>query len=221
MKFKVQNCQRILWILAAAIIYIGGCDKKAPPEIEESPPAAKSSGGNVSAEPVAATNAAATMPWRASLNDIIKHRRQWDPVLTQWYDKEMPDFAFTDIEGKGHKLSDYRGKNVVIVLWATYCPACNQEMPHIIAMQNIVDRDNLPIKILAVSNENSSTIKRFVSLKNINYTVLSGFDNRLPELISSVDLIPTSFFIDPEGKIKLVKRGPSHLGELKMILLAE
>jgi peroxiredoxin len=206
MKLKIQNIQSTLWILlTVAIICIASCTKKTPQQTKEMP----------------AENATAKTPFRASLNDVISHRRQWKPILTNWYEKDMPDFSVTDINGKTHKLSNYKGKNVMIALWATWCVPCQQEIPHLIALEKIINRDNLPAKILAISNENPVTIKNFVKLYNLNYTVILNPGTTLPKPISLTEFIPTSFFVDPQGKIKLIIEGSGHLSELKTILLAE
>ena len=163
----------------------------------------------------------AETPFRASLNDVVNRRKQWDPILTNWYNKELPDFSVKDINGETHKLSDYKGKNIIIVLWATWCAPCLQEIPHIIALQNIINKDGLAAKILAISNERTATVKNFVKLKNLNYTVISSPSRALPKPISAVEAIPTSFFIDTQGRIKLIIEGSAHLGELKTIMMAE
>jgi hypothetical protein len=53
-----------------------------------------------------------------SLNDVIRYRRGWDTIFKSWYGKMAPDFNLADIAGKQHRLSDYRGKDVMLVFWA-------------------------------------------------------------------------------------------------------
>jgi len=155
---------------------------------------------------------------KMSLKDVIESARTWGPVYTSWYGKTAPDFTLADITGKQHKLSDYRGKDVMIIFWATWCRPCIMEMPHLIALRNIISEDKLAM--LAISNENPALVKNFVNQKNINYTVL--LDQRtMPMPYSQVRSIPCSFFIDPEGKIKLATEGLLSLGEIKAIAQAK
>jgi peroxiredoxin len=153
-----------------------------------------------------------------SLEDIIKAARTWGPAFQQWYGKQAPDFILSDIEGKEHRLSDYKGKDVLIVLWATWCPPCRMEIPHLIELRNTVSKDNLAI--LAISNERPDVVKKFVAQAKMNYTIL--LDPRaLPAPYNSVRGIPSSFFIDSEGRIKLASTGLVSLAEIKAILQAE
>ena len=155
---------------------------------------------------------------KMSLRDVIDSARTWGPAYTSWYGRTAPDFTLVDITGKQHKLSDYRGKDVMIIFWATWCRPCIVEMPHLIALRNIISEDKLAM--LAISNENPALVKNFVNQKNINYTVL--LDQRtMPMPYSQVRSIPCSFFIDPEGKIKLATEGLLSLGEMKAIVQAE
>ena len=145
--------------------------------------------------------------------------KTWDVAFASSFGKEAPDFSVNDIEGKTHKLSDYRGRNVVVVFWATWCPACNHEIPHLVELRKMLPEDKLAI--LAISNEEPGHLKHFAESKGINYTVASLGDSPLPEPFANVTSIPTSFFIDPEGKIKFAAVGLVKLADAKVIMNIE
>ena len=155
---------------------------------------------------------------KMTLNEVIRIARTWGPVHESWYGKTAPDFVLTDIEGKEHKLSDYRGKDVLIIFWATWCGPCLIEIPHLIALRNRIGQDKLAM--LAISSEDPSLVKNFAAKKKLNYTVMVT-TGAMSEPYSNVRTIPSSFFIDPEGKIKLATSGLLSLGEIKAILQAE
>jgi len=211
-------------VLVAAIIW-AGC-KKQPhkpnqsehqPEELQSEPVAE----NI-AEPVKTDTSAFAGP-RANLYDVIKAARTWQPVYTSWYRKLAPDFTLTDVSGKEHKLSDYRGKDVLLIFWATWCEPCRMEVPGLIELRGTIGEDKLAM--LAISSDKLNAVKRFVADQGINYTVLLDKGN-MPEPFGVMRIysrtgVPCSFFIGPDGKIKLATSGLLSLGDIKAILQAE
>ena len=169
---------------------------------------------NPNAEPVSGTRPANP----ASLENIINARTTWDVAFQPWSGKSAPDFTVNDINGRTHKLSDYQGKNVLVVFWATWCPACIAEIPHLVDLQKMYGEEELAI--LAVSNESPDVLKNFAATKDMNYTVVTPAEN-LPAPFSNVRSIPTTFFIEPNGKIKLTALGLVPLEEAQAIVEAE
>ena len=146
----------------------------------------------------------------ANLEQIIAARRTWDVDFASSFGKPVADFSVRDITGAEHKLSDYRGKDVVVVFWATWCPACNTEIPHLIKLRDALGPDKL--QIIAISNEPVELLQEFVESKRINY-VVATMNSPLPAPLNRVQGIPASFFIDPEGKLKLAAVGVVSLEE--------
>jgi peroxiredoxin len=160
---------------------------------------------------------------KVSLADIAKAARTWKPSYVSWYGKEAPDFTLSDLNGKEHKLSDYRGRNVIIVFWTTWCGPCRKEVPSLIELRNTVDEKDLAI--LAISNEKLDLVQRVASQLGMNYTILLDKDN-MPDPFGVMKIfrttgIPCSFFIDPQGKIKLATSGLVSLREIRAILKTE
>lgn len=150
------------------------------------------------------------------LEDVIESRETWDVAFPAWSGKTAPDFTVGDLDGTEHKLSDYRGRNVLLVFWATWCPACNAEIPHLIELRKEFEVDELAI--LAMSNETARHLKDFAATKGINYAVVPLGTTDLPQPFSDVRSIPTSFFIDKNGTIKLAAVGLVSLEDSKAIL---
>lgn len=147
---------------------------------------------------------------------FAESQSSWDAAFTESFEKKAPDFSVEDINGKTHKLSDYLGRNMVVVFWATWCPACNLEIPHLIELRKTFTEDKLAI--LAISNEEPERLKQFAEAKGINYTIASLGDSRLPKPFTDVTAIPTTFFIDPEGNIKFAALGVVPLSKAKEII---
>ncbi len=155
---------------------------------------------------------------KLNLSDIIRAARTWRPGYQTWYGKPAPDFALTDLSGKEHKLSDYKGKNVLVIFWATWCGPCRVEIPDLIELRRTISEDDLAM--LAISNESPALAKRFVQQAKMNYTILID-RGTLPGPYNSISAIPSGFFIDRQGKIKLSTTGLVSLNEIKAVLAAE
>jgi peroxiredoxin len=162
---------------------------------------------------------------KTNLSDIVRAARMWGPAYSFSFGQEAPDFSLTDINGKQHKLSDYRGKDVMIIFWATWCGPCRAEVPELITLRNSIGEDKLAILAISYQSkyplETAEKVENFVEQNKVNYTVFSVDSAAMPFLFSHVSGIPCSFFINPEGKIKLATEGLLSLGEIKAILGAE
>ena len=152
------------------------------------------------------------------LAEIINAGRTWGTVWTDWYGKAAPELELADIAGKTHKLSDYLGKNVLLVFWATWCAPCQTEVPHLIELRKRISEDELAM--LAISNEDPATLQRYAESKGLNYTIISA-RSLLPAPFGSVEGIPAGFVVDKEGKIKLATEGVVSLTEMVQILRAK
>ncbi len=120
------------------------------------------------------------------------------PVTTAGSPKAI-DFTLKDLEGKTHKLSDYKGKIVFLNFWATWCPPCRAEMP---SMQKIYETwDSKKFVMLAVAvKQNRDVVKNFIEENAYNFPVLLDSDGKVAGMYR-VRGIPTTYLIDKEGNI--------------------
>lgn len=116
------------------------------------------------------------------------------------------DPVFNDTQGNSIKLSELKGKWVIVNYWAGWCPSCVKEIPELNALQkkykNIVlygvDFDNLP----------ESELKAAVAKANIDFPVLLQDPNKAWKL-DPVEILPTTFIINPAGEVVEMIVGPS------------
>jgi peroxiredoxin len=120
-----------------------------------------------------------------------------------------PDFELVSLDGKKVKLSDYRGKAVLLNFWATWCSPCKVEMPWFVDLQKRYGSDGLVILGIAMDDTTTPKIAQFASEMGVNYPVLLGTD-KVSEDYGNVEFLPTSFYIDREGKI--IGKGAGLLG---------
>jgi len=110
-----------------------------------------------------------------------------------------PDFELTSLDGKRVKLSDYRGKAVLLNFWATWCGPCKVEMPWFVDLQKRYGNDGLVVLGVAMDDTEAPKIAQFASDMGVNYPVLLGTD-KVSEEYGNVEFLPTSFYIDRDGK---------------------
>ena len=121
-------------------------------------------------------------------------------------DAEAPDFTLKDMSGKEIKLSALRGKPVMINFWATWCPPCRDEIPVITSMYNETHTsDNYEILGVATQSDDS-TVRAFSDELKMNFPLLPDVDSRVVSLYHVLP-IPTTFFIDKDGIIRLIQTG--------------
>lgn len=113
---------------------------------------------------------------------------------------QAPDFELTSLDGRRVKLSDFRGKAVLLNFWATWCSPCKVEMPWFVDLQNKYGNDGLVVLGVALDDTDSDKIAKFASEMGVNYPVLLGTD-KVSEDYGNVQYLPTSFYIDRDGKI--------------------
>ena len=110
-----------------------------------------------------------------------------------------PDFTLKGEDGKTYRLSDYRGKVVVLNFWATWCPPCRYEMPSMDRAWRKVKGEN--IAILAVNvGEDEDTVFAFTGHYPVTFPLPLDRDGRVIDKYPVVGL-PTTFIIDPRGLV--------------------
>lgn len=116
---------------------------------------------------------------------------------------EVPDFTFTDFNNKKRKLSEFRGKYVLLDFWAAWCPPCRRELPY--QMEAYSRFKARGFEILGMNNdEDPSTIKDWLKKTGINWPQAKMESIRELEIRYRIHLYPTSLLIGPDGKVVLL-----------------
>ncbi len=110
-----------------------------------------------------------------------------------------PDFELADLDGKKVRLSDFKGKAVLLNFWATWCAPCKIEMPWFVELQKQYGPQGLQIIGVALDSD-PPDIKKFVTDIGVNYVVLIGND-KVGNLYGGVQGLPTTFYIGRDGKV--------------------
>lgn len=155
------------------------------------------------------------------LQDIISAAKTWMPcdVHQEWIGKPAPDFTVQDLGGKQHSLSSYRGKNVVIALWAPSFTPSLRELTNLAHLQDAIGPGQLAV--LAVSFSDEGAVRRYAeSQPAITYPLVAGARQNIPAPYSQGKPLPCAMFVDPDGTLKLSTRGTLSPEDIRSILSA-
>lgn len=137
------------------------------------------------------------------LAKLVKDTLQEDPLFPY-------DFEVTTLEGKPLKLSDLKGKTVVLDVFGTWCPPCRDEVPHFVQLANKAKERGEAIVVVGLSYERveptdevAKTVKAFVTEQKIPYAVsLVAGNSPALERIPKLEAFPTTLWIDAKGKVR-------------------
>lgn len=115
-----------------------------------------------------------------------------------------PEFQLNDLDGKAVKLSDFRGKTVVLVFWASWCPDCRKEVPDLKAMYA---KHGKTVQFVSISYDREfQKLKDFAAEKELPGVQLFDPEGMKKSQVGAdyhVKWIPSLYVIGPDGKVKL------------------
>lgn len=131
-----------------------------------------------------------------------------------------PDLALAGLDGKEHRLSDYRGRRVLLNFWATWCGPCLKEMPALVQAQAKVGEhtDKGPI-IVGIAMDDAPKVQAFLSMHPLNYPVLLGsldVPSTSLRLGNVGEVLPYSVLLDENGRVLFRRRGMLDADDLKV-----
>lgn len=122
---------------------------------------------------------------------------------------KAPNFQLENIDGQKVQLSDFKGKKVILNLWATWCPPCKAEMPHMKDFYQ--EQKGKDVEIVAVnittSEKNPESVEQFVKDFGLTFPILLDETGEIGDVYQAIT-IPTSYFIDTNGIIHKRIVGP-------------
>lgn len=132
--------------------------------------------------------------------------------------RPAPDFTLANLDGNQVSLSDFRGKTVFINFWATWCPPCREEMPAIETLyQQYKDKDVVVLGVDILETEGE--VRQFVEEGGYSWIFVMDTTGEVTASYQVI-AIPTSFFIDKEGIIRVIQIGAMTKGAMEARLLA-
>jgi peroxiredoxin len=119
--------------------------------------------------------------------------------------KPAPDFALKEASGKTVKLTDYRGKVVLLDFWATWCHGCKQEIPWFSEFQRTYGSKGFAVVGVSLDEGGWTVLKPFLAATKPPYQMLLGDDSTAQRY--GIKSMPDTFLIDREGRVAAAYTG--------------
>jgi len=119
--------------------------------------------------------------------------------------KPAPAFELTDSSGALVKLSDFKGRVVLLNFWATWCHGCQTEIPWFIEFENKYKRDGLTVIGVSMDDDGWKSVKPWIGEKKVNYPVVIGGESLGKKF--GLGAMPKTLLIDRDGKVAFTHEG--------------
>ena len=129
---------------------------------------------------------------------------------------QAPTITFTTIEGKKISMADLKGKVVLVNFWATDCPGCIKEMPDLIKTYNDYKSKGFEIISVAMPYDPPAQVLNYTRQKALPFPVMHDGLSEITQAFGGVNLTPTAFIFDKQGK-----RLQRTIGELDFVKLQQ
>lgn len=111
-----------------------------------------------------------------------------------------PALELKDVRGRNLRLSDYKGKVVLLNFWATWCPPCRAEMPALIKMQREYQSKGLQVIGVTYPPQTILEVRRFIRKLRVNYPIALG-TKETKTLFDQTNMLPVTIIIDRQGQV--------------------
>lgn len=134
--------------------------------------------------------------------------------------RAAPDISLVTLTGEKIALRDLRGQPVLVTFWATTCPGCIKEIPHLVELHEELAPKGLRIIGVAMSYDPPNQVMNLVNKRELPYTIALDLDGSAAKAFDDVRLTPSSFLIAPDGRIVKHKIGEMDMQAVKNRILA-
>ena len=118
-----------------------------------------------------------------------------------------PDFTLPDLDGKMVSLADYKGKVVLLNIWATWCPPCVEEMPSMEKLYQELKDEGFEILAVSIDVSGAKAVIPFMKKHKLSFSALTDTKGAIKSLYQTTG-VPESFIIDKDGIIVEKVIGP-------------
>ena len=113
--------------------------------------------------------------------------------------KQITHFALPDLSGREWKLTDYRGRVVLLNFWATWCRPCREETPGLVNLADRYRGQGLEVAGVMMDDDKDAPVREFMKEYNVRYPVLVPPSDS--SLLSAISSLPTTLLFDRHGRV--------------------
>lgn len=134
--------------------------------------------------------------------------------------KQAPELTLTTLQGRSLQLAELRGRPLLVTFWATTCPGCMKEMPHLITLYEELAPRGLEIIGVAMNYDPIEDVKALSARRKVPYLIAHDSRAEAARAFGDVQLTPTTFVIAPDGRIVQQTIGEVDMTQLRSKLLS-
>jgi len=120
--------------------------------------------------------------------------------------KPLPDFQVRTVDGKKRRLSDFRGKVLLVDVWASWCAPCKVELPMLDDIAKRLKKSGVEILAVSVDQEKANMMDFVEKKPSWSVNFFHDPDGQLPELLQPPKM-PTSYVVDRAGVVRMINQG--------------
>lgn len=132
---------------------------------------------------------------------------------------QVPDVALTTLDGQELRFTALRGQPLLVTFWATTCPSCVKEMPHLVELYHELAPRGLQMVGVAMNYDVPEDIRTLARLRQLPYIIGHDADGSVGRAFGNVILTPTTFLVAADGRIVYQRVGEADISLLRTTLL--
>ncbi len=129
--------------------------------------------------------------------------------------RAAPPLVGQTLDGRTLTLEQLRGQPVLVTFWATTCPSCVEEIPHLTELYRELNPKGLEIIGVAMAYDPPEQVRAMARQRQIPYPIVLDSEERIAREFDNVRLTPTSVLVSPEGRIVQYRLGLLDMSELR------
>jgi len=145
---------------------------------------------------------------------VITGCRRDAPVAREG--ESAPDFTLTGLSGEKVRLSDFRGKVILLNFWASWCPPCREEIPALVSLEKAMAGKDFRMLAVAIDKGGRDAIVEFFRRQGVTLPVLLDSDGSVGKTYG-ITGVPETFVIDKKGTIRKKIIGPIDWSDISVI----